>query len=371
MSGSLRTRILTSLATVAILAILLLNVLFDRYLIRQRRQLEDGRITILQAGEVLERTRMLLVGSSVVLVLIVGGTAFLVHFRFVKGSIRRINEGIAALERGRFKTRIETGRNDELGSLAERINRLGDRLEQMRQELESSHKAELERAEKMAQVGELAASIAHEIKNPIAGISSAMQVLIAELPQGDERAQIFEEILHQTSRINRAVNDLLSYARPTLPEFAVGSLNDPIRRALTLLEAQRREAHIELNVDLDSEPPPVLLDQQQMSQVFLNLFINAIQAMPDGGSLMIKSGLDEDFVFATVADTGSGIPKEIMLDIFKPFFTTKHQGTGLGLSICRSIVENHCGHLTAESDRGLGTTFKVTLPVHGRSIEAV
>lgn len=314
------------------------------------------------AGPVSARNWM--IGSSLFIILIFVGTAFGVHFRFVKRRIAGIAEGIAQLETGNFSARITTSSKDELGQISRHINRLGDRLELMRSELERSHRKELERAERMASVGELAASIAHEIRNPVAGISSAVQVLSAELPPGDEREAIFEEIIRQTQRVNRAVTDLLSYARPSTPELLPGSVNDPTRRALTLLEAQRRGAGVELSLELEPNIPPALLDAQQIQQVFVNLMMNALQAMPEGGTLTISSAVQDENIVVEIADSGPGIPKEIMQDIFKPFFTTKHQGTGLGLSICRSIVENHCGTIGVQSERGSGARFRITLPIH-------
>jgi signal transduction histidine kinase len=305
-----------------------------------------------------------LVGSSVLMILIFVGTAFSVHFRFVKQRTRQLAAGISELAAGNFSYRISTKQKDELDTLAVQINRLGDRLDQMKQDLAKSHQSELERAERMASVGELAASIAHEIRNPVAGISSAMRVLSSELPPDDERAIIFDEIIRQTHRVNRAVNDLLSYARPSTPQLDVGSLNDPIRRSLTLMDAQINSAQVELVLNLEPNLPPVQLDVEQMQQVFVNLIMNAVQAMPSGGNLNIRTVATDSEVIVEVQDTGPGIPKEVLQEIFKPFYTTKHQGTGLGLSICRSIVESHCGRMEARSVLGAGATFSIRLPVH-------
>lgn len=317
-----------------------------------------------EAEHGVEQMQTLMVGSSLFIIVIFVGTAFSVHFRFVKRRISQIAAGIAKLEEGRFKARIDIQSNDELGQVAEHINRLGDRLDNMRAELEKSHLSELERAERMASVGELAASIAHEIRNPVAGIASAVQVLSAELPPGDEREAIFEEMLRQTARVNRAVTDLLSYARPSMPELVPGTIEDPIKRALTLLEAQRNAAKVDLALDLWQGLPNVLLDTQQMQQVLVNLIMNSLQAMSGGGRLTVRTGEIGDQVYVEVSDTGPGIPREVLHDIFKPFFTTKHQGTGLGLSICRSIVESHNGVLRVASEPGEGATFRIILPVH-------
>lgn len=305
-----------------------------------------------------------IVVSSVFVVIIFIVTAFGVHFRFVKTRTQQLAVGISQLAEGNFSYRIASKQRDELDALAVQINRLGDHLEQMRQELEKSHRSELERAERMASVGELAASIAHEIRNPVAGISSAMQVLSSELPENDERALIFDEIVNQTQRVNRAVNDLLSYARPSTPELAIGSINDPLSRALTLMEAQKNAVNVEFIKQMEPNLPPVLLDVEQMKQVFVNLVMNALQAMPGGGTLTLKTFAEGETVFVEVTDSGQGIPQHIKQDIFKPFFTTKHQGTGLGLSISRSIIESHCGIMEVISEPGNGATFRIKLPVH-------
>jgi len=305
-----------------------------------------------------------MVASSIFVVIIFITTAFGVHFRFVKTRTHQLAVGISQLAEGNFSYRIETKQKDELDALAVQINRLGDCLDQMKQELEKSHLSELERAERMASVGELAASIAHEIRNPVAGISSAMQVLMSELPAGDEKAIIFEEIVNQTQRVNRAVNDLLSYARPRTPELAIASINDPFSRALALMEAQKHAAKVEFVKQLEPNLPPVLLDVDQIKQVFVNLVMNALQAMHNGGILTLRTYAEGEEVIVEVSDTGPGIPENIVQDIFKPFFTTKHQGTGLGLSISRSIIESHCGRMEVQSVRGTGSTFRIRLPVH-------
>ncbi len=319
----------------------------------------------------IDKAQRWIVASSLFVAIIFIGTAFGVHFRFVKRRTRQLAVGISQLAEGNFSYRIESKQRDELAVLASQINRLGDQLNHMKQELEKSHQSELERAERMASVGELAASIAHEIRNPVAGISSAMQVLSSELPPGDERAVIFDEIVHQTQRVNRAVNDLLSYARPSTPELSVGSINEPFLRALVLMEAQQHAAKVEIVRQIEPNLPPVLLDADQMKQVFVNLVMNALQAMHNGGILTLRTYTEGEDVIVEVADNGPGIPENVIHDIFKPFFTTKHQGTGLGLSICRSIIESHCGRMEVKSIKGEGATFRITLPIHRLEEEKV
>lgn len=307
------------------------------------------------------RTQGLILISSLTVAMVILLAAFGLHFRWVKGSLEKITEGISRIEQGDFSVRIDMDKKHELGVLGQRINRLADRLEEMRSQLEESHRQEMERAEKMASVGALAASIAHEIKNPISGIAGAIEVLKAEMDPNDERREIFEEILRQTERVNRAVSDLLTYARPSPPELVLGDINEPLRRALNLLDGRLKESHIQVVDHLEDGLPPVMIDPQKMTQVFVNLILNAIQAMPQGGRLELRTAVNQDEVVAEVKDTGVGIPPEIVGDIFKPFFTTKHQGTGLGLSICLSFVEAHGGRIEVDSFPHEGSTFRVVL----------
>ncbi len=324
----------------------------------------DVDVTAEEIDSGIRNAQTWMVVSLIFIVIIFLGTAFGVHFRFVKTRTHQLAVGISQLAEGNFNYRIESNQHDELDALAVQINRLGDHLNQMKQELQKSHRSELERAERMASVGELAASIAHEIRNPVAGISSAMQVLSSELPEGDERAVIFDEIVNQTQRVNRAVNDLLSYARPSTPELAVGSINDPLTRALTLMEAQQHAVKVVFIKQIEPNLPPVLLDVEQIKQVFVNLVMNALQAMNHGGTLTLKTFSENEEVIVEISDTGPGVAENVLQDIFKPFFTTKHQGTGLGLSICRSIIESHCGRIEVDSVRGSGATFRIRLPIH-------
>lgn len=282
--------------------------------------------------------------------------------------VQSLMASVARVEKGDFSARAEVLGTDEFGKLARNFNTMVERLAEVQKELERYHAQRMERAEALANIGELAAGLAHEIKNPLAGIAGAMQILIHDLPKGDPKREVFEEIAVQVRRIEKTVTDLLSFARPQPPEFALVDLSETLRAALFLVRQHSEAKQITFQEELAPALPAVRADPRQIQQVFLNLILNAVQAMPTGGpggkvvvrtqSVKGAGGL----VQAEVSDTGPGIPDDVREHIFEPFFTTKHKGTGLGLAIVRRIVAEHGGEIEVASVLGHGTTFTVTLP---------
>jgi hypothetical protein len=242
-----------------------------------------------------------------------------------------------------------------------------DRLETAKRELEQYHYEQMERADRLASVGEMAAGIAHEIKNPLAGIAAAITILNDDFPEGDSRREIGNEVLEQVKRLDKTVNDLLYFGKPTDPEPVMVDLNVVVKKTLLFASQHRGGKRIEKVIALSDALPLVKVDPKQIQQIFLNLILNAVQAMPEGGTLTIRSQVKEAggsrSVTVTFADTGVGIPKQLQAKIFTPFFTTKAQGTGLGLAICHKLVAQHGGRLSVESEEGKGTMFTVELPV--------
>lgn len=220
----------------------------------------------------------------------------------------------------------------------------------------------LTRAEHLAEIGQLAASLAHEIKNPLAGISGAIQVLRDGLAPDDSRQAIILEILGQIHRLDAAVKDLLLYARPTPPRAADVSLADTIRRVLNILAEEPALQHVEVEFDHNAKDIHIHADRGQIEQVLINLLINAAHASHNGGAIRINVAHLPDRIRLLVADSGRGMSPEVQNRAFEPFFTTKAKGTGLGLSICRRIVETHGGKVTLDSAVGRGTTVIVDFP---------
>jgi two-component system, NtrC family, sensor kinase len=255
---------------------------------------------------------------------------------------------------------------DEIGQLIQSFDSMVGRLDSAKKELEAFHFQQMERADRLASVGEMAAGIAHEIKNPLTGIAAAITVMKDDFTPDDPRVMIINEVLEQISRLDKTVNDLLFFGKPTAPEPAWTDINSALKKILVFASQHRGGKNIEKRLELKEDLPPVYVDPKQIQQVFLNLFLNAVQAMPQGGTLTVQSELavvdGVDTVQVRVTDTGAGIPPQILEKIFTPFFTTKAQGTGLGLPICHRLVEQHGGRLLVKSKDGEGTTFTVELP---------
>jgi two-component system NtrC family sensor kinase len=233
----------------------------------------------------------------------------------------------------------------------------------LRVELET----QLQLREKMASLGLLAAGVAHEVNTPLTGISSFTQMLLEQTPEGDPRSPLLAKIERQTERASKIVNNLLNFARQGRGSFVPVSLNDVVRDVLSLLEHQLTRSRIKVRLELGEDLPDVLGDENKLQQVFLNLVLNAQDAMPSGGWLTIQTLARGDEVSAVVQDTGQGISQEDIKRIYDPFFTTKRpgsSGTGLGLSITYGILQEHSGRIGVESSLGQGTSFQVLLPAY-------
>jgi signal transduction histidine kinase len=251
-----------------------------------------------------------------------------------------------------------------LRELSQALEGLLRSFSQARAELASCQVDAMRKMQKMASLGELAAAVAHEIKNPLAGISGAIQVLAEDMSPQDPRREIIQEVLSEIDRLDRSIKDLLTFARPPQPRRVKTSLLDVLERAKRFVEAKARQQGVELKTMVADTSTEAWVDPEQMYQVFLNLMLNALGSMPGGGTLSVGMYSDpqENTLEVSFSDTGEGIPPESLKDIFKPFFTTKHSGTGLGLAISLNIVEAHGGRIEVESLQGLGSTFRVIIP---------
>jgi PAS domain S-box-containing protein len=224
--------------------------------------------------------------------------------------------------------------------------------------------------EKMASLGLLAAGVAHEVNTPLTGISSFTQMLHDQMSEDDPRAKLLEKIERQTERASKIVNNLLNFARQGRVSFVPVRLNDVVRDVLSLLEHQLTRARVKVRLELGEDVPEVMGDENKLQQVFLNLILNAQDAMASGGWLTIVTSASADEpheVVAIVSDTGQGIGQDDIKRIYDPFFTTKRagaSGTGLGLSITYGIIQEHSGHIGVESSLGQGTSFQIRIPAH-------
>jgi two-component system NtrC family sensor kinase len=231
-----------------------------------------------------------------------------------------------------------------------------------------TEREELERrlvqADKLSSIGLLAAGVAHEVNTPLAVISTYAQMLAKQVSGDDQKAKLLDKIAKQTFRASEIVNSLLNFSRSAPTEFAEVDLNRVIRETVSLVEHQFKKAGVATNLSLADNLPNIRGNSGKLQQVFLNLFINARDAMPEGGALTIRSRAEAGFAVLEVSDTGQGIPPEHLARIYDPFFTTKgpKKGTGLGLSISYGIVHEHDGVIEVDSSVGGGTRFRLDFP---------
>ena len=221
----------------------------------------------------------------------------------------------------------------------------------------------LTRAERLAEIGQLAASLAHEIKNPLAGISGAVQVIRDATPTDDQHFPILAEILRQIDRLDGTVEDLLVYARPKVPQLRSCNMAEVVTRSVELLRKQPLANDIRLEVECDSRLPFVDLDPDQVEQVLINVILNAVQASTSGNVVRLAAHADSATIELLVQDQGHGMSESVRRRAFEPFFTTKARGTGLGLAICRQIIQAHHGSMDLQSEPGEGTTIIIRLPL--------
>jgi two-component system sensor histidine kinase HydH len=227
---------------------------------------------------------------------------------------------------------------------------------------ETRQQRAVERSERLAAVGELAASIAHEVRNPLAGMKGALEVLRKGMAADTTKREIMDELVAQIVRLETLVRDLLTFAQPRPLNRHAVDLHEILERVLRFVQEGIDASGITVEKRYQDPIDPISADPQQLEQVFLNLIDNAVQAMEGGGTLTLDTRQTDGSVTIAFQDTGKGIPAADLHRIFHPFFTTKHRGSGLGLSIVQKIVEAHDGTLRVESEPGQGTRILVLLP---------
>ena len=310
--------------------------------------------------------------TGLAIVLTTGLTSILLR-RFVSIPVAKLVRTMESVEAGKLDGRVEIRSGDELGRLGNSFNEMIRKLSDAQDELEKFHLRQLARADRLASLGEMAAGIAHEIKNPLAGIYGAAQVLSREFPEGDPKRNILDEMMALMKRLDQTLRDLLNFSRYTEPQFSPVNLNEVIEKVLFLAKQIPEGKRSSVDRGFDPGMPEIEADPEQIKQVFLNLVLNALQARPEGCILSIRTyseippevpdvKIRSRFVMATVSDNGPGIPADRIGKIFQPFFTTKDSGTGLGLSMTRKILDLHDGWITVSSQEGKGATFSVFLP---------
>jgi len=314
--------------------------------------------------------------------------------RKVTKPVDTLMKGVEEISKGNFNFRIPLSSTDEIGRLAKTFNLMAENLQKSREEIEKYNKrleeivqertrrlretqSQLYQAGKLAAVGEMAAGVAHEMKNPLGAVVGFTQLALKHIEGREELKDddiktlrdYLRYIEKNSERCKEIVKSLLKFSRAEKMKFVEVNVNTLIEETLQLLNHQLELSKVEVTKELNWKIPPCWASPNHLQQVFLNIILNAQQAMPDGGKLTIRTSFSQDsMIEITFTDTGCGIPEENLEKIFEPFFTTREPGvgTGLGLSISYRIVEEHGGKIKVRSKLGEGSTFTILLPIHGR-----
>ena len=308
---------------------------------------------------------------------------------YIVGRITKPLQNIVSITRlvanGDLSQEVNVHSRDEMGYLATSFNQMVRRLKDARKELEDwgrmleqkvekrtkelkEARDQILRSERLAALGRLAAGVAHEMNNPLSGILLFTQSLLKRTTNDPSAQDDLKVIEQEIIRCSHIVRSLLDFARETKPKKVPTQVNQVIENTLSLIENQADFHNIRIVKELNDSIPKISLDGNQMQQVLMNIILNAADAMPDGGTITIKSSLSKEdhFVEVKIADTGCGIPKELIDRVYDPFFTTKEskKGTGLGLAVSYGIIKKHQGFILVESEVGKGTTFTIRLPIN-------
>lgn len=337
------------------------------------RNIDDDIIGILYVG-ILEqkyvniRTQTILVFLTITLggVLLASILSYYVSRR-ISGAIRQLVTASEAIMHGNLAARADVRSRDELRDLSNAFNAMASALHDRDEKLKQFAMKKIMESERLALIGQLAANVAHDLNNPLQGIVTYSHVLLERMPAQDTSRPFIQKIVNQADRCRSIIRGLLDFSRHRTPNRQPSDVNKVLQECVALVEDQASFHNIELIKDLHNGLPQVIIDPAQIQQVFINMVINAAEAMPNGGRLTLSTRFEptERYVQVGFADTGHGITAENMERIFDPFFTTKEtgHGVGLGLAISYGIIKEHQGTISVQSEVDKGTTFTIQLPV--------
>ena len=304
----------------------------------------------------------LLMVAGIGAVAICGVFIFVLTF-LIQRPMVELQEKVAMVSAGSLDVSVSfANRNDEIGDLGRNFNHMMLQLRESRKEIETMHRTQMSRAEHLATLGELAAGLAHEIRNPLAGIAGVIEIIGRDLPATSPARGMVKDVREEINQINRILTDLLETARPHPPMMMRSNLNTTVEHAVMLARQQVLSKPIKIDLEQAPQLAEVEHDSDQIHQVLLNLLLNAVQAIEGTGTIRVQIDARADCARITVSDTGRGIPEQQLSHIFRPFYTTRGNGTGLGLSLARRIVEEHHGRIDVTSTVGKGSRFEVLLP---------
>jgi len=328
----------------------------------------EQKYTDLQRDSVLVFLSITITGALVSMVL-----SYYIAQR-ISSPIDRLVSASRELASGNLDVKVERKSYDEFGELAVSFNTMAAALKQRDEKLKEYTTSKIRESERLAIIGQLAAGVAHELNNPLQGIVSYSYLLLETMPNEEWARGNVEKIVTQANRCRDIVRGLLDFSRQRTIEKRLFDINTVLRECVSLLENQALFHNIEITSNQDPKLPMIIFDPSQIERVFMNILINAAEAMDGNGKLILTTKLTptKDFVEIRFKDSGPGISKDNLTRVFSPFFTTKDpgHGTGLGLAISYGIVKEHKGTISVESELGKGTTFIVRLPRTSGSTDA-
>ena len=284
--------------------------------------------------------------------------------RLINRPISLLKDNMTKVQEGDLTVRLVPRKNDEIGSLTLSFNAMLEKLKAANREIETLYNQRIDRAEHLAAFGELAAGLAHEVKNPLTGMKGALEIISQNTGASDPHKEIFQEMLVQIDKIVTVIQDFLSYARPKPPHFGRTVPGLFIGDAIRLAKTQVGGKDIRFRYDPPKQETLVCLDADRMQEVILNLLLNSVAAIDERGTVSVIVRIVPDrALFIFVVDDGRGIKASQLAQILLPFYSTRKDGTGLGLSICKKIIDAHRGSLSVRSREGRGTTFVIRLPL--------
>lgn len=324
--------------------------------------------------EVRQRQAVILVAAAGAVAIC--GVLLAVLALLIERPLTELERQITKLQMGDLNVQVQfADRHDEIGELGRHFNDMVKQLRESRQEIQqllAAASTQMSRAEHLATLGELAAGLAHEIRNPLAGIAGVIEIIGRDLPESDPHREVLREVQREVLHIKQILSELLDYARPKPATIQPVDLNATVEHTVALARQQTLSRPIEIRWVKAEGLPLVAHDTAQIQQVLLNILLNAIQAIDakgGAGSVSVNVESRTGFAVITARDNGRGIAADALPNIFRPFFTTKRQGTGLGLSLAKRIVEDHGGRIEVKSQAGVGTEFTIWLPFHSTNKE--
>ncbi len=302
--------------------------------------------------------------TSLIALIILTAIILRLFEKIINRPIFNLKRRMAKIQEGDFSSKVPVTKDDEIGDLARSFNIMITKLEEANSRIEELHEKQMEKAEHLASLGEIAAGLAHEIKNPTAGMKGAIEIIHNKTDDHDMNKDVFKEVLIQIDKIDHIIQDLLRYAKPKELNIRLVSFEECVDYAVKLAQMQVKNKDIEFFINSTEKNIQARLDADKIQEVLLNLILNGVAAIHEKGTITIYITTENNKdLLITVSDDGEGIKKDELSQIFQPFFTTKSQGTGLGLSICQKAVTAHSGTLEVKSEEGKGTTFTIRLPV--------